>query len=257
MNTYEAIIYEKSEHRATITLNRPEARNGITQQMLDELYAAVQDAAADKRLRVLVLRGAGRDFCPGADVKHYAAGKGGRSNPKAFHVSTILHEAPVVTIAAIKGACAGAGLGWAAACDLRVCDDTARFNSAFLGVGISGDMGGPWTLPRIVGAAKARELYFLPGKFDGAEAYRVGLVNRLYAEAEFEAALDEVVTRLVNSAPIALKSMKANFLDGERVGLAEFIDIETQRHSAAGASEDSREAFKAFVEKRTPVFHGR
>ncbi|HZZ35481.1 MAG TPA: enoyl-CoA hydratase-related protein, partial [Caulobacteraceae bacterium] len=203
------------------------------------------------------LRGAGRDFCPGADVKHYAAGKGGRSNPKAFHVSTILHEAPVVTIAAIKGACAGAGLGWAAACDLRVCDETARFNSAFLGVGISGDMGGPWTLPRILGAAKARELYFLPGKFDGAEAYRIGLVNRLYAEAEFEAALDEVVSRLVNSAPIALKSMKANFLDGERVGLAEFIDIETQRHSAAGASEDSREAFKAFVEKRTPVFHGR
>jgi 2-(1,2-epoxy-1,2-dihydrophenyl)acetyl-CoA isomerase len=225
--------------------------------MLDELYEAVQDAAADKGLRVLVLRGAGRDFCPGADVKHYAAGKGGRSNPKAFHVSTILHEAPVVTIAAIKGACAGAGLGWAAACDLRVCDETARFNSAFLGVGISGDMGGPWTLPRILGAAKARELYFLPGKFDGAEAYRIGLVNRLYAEAEFEAALDEVVSRLVNSAPIALKSMKANFLDGERVGLAEFIDIETQRHSAAGASEDSREAFKAFVEKRTPVFHGR
>jgi 2-(1,2-epoxy-1,2-dihydrophenyl)acetyl-CoA isomerase len=257
MSPYEAIIYDKAAHRATITLNRPEARNGITQRMLDELYEAVQDAAADKSLRVLVLRGAGRDFCPGADVKHYASGQGGRSNPKAFHVSTILHEAPVVTIAAIRGACAGAGLGWAAACDLRVCDDTARFNSAFLGVGISGDMGGPWTLPRIVGAAKARELYFLPGKFEAQEACRIGLVNRLYAEAEFEAAVEEIVTRLVNSAPIALKSMKANFLDAERMGLAEFIDIETQRHSAAGQTEDSKEAFKAFVEKRTPVFHGR
>lgn len=257
MSGYEAIIYEKSEHRATITLNRPEARNGITQTMLDELYEAAQDAAADKALRVLVLRGAGRDFCPGADVKHYAAGKGGRSNPKAFHVTTLLHEAPVVTIAAIRGACAGAGLGWATACDLRVCDETAKFNSAFLGVGISGDMGGPWTLPRILGAGKARELYFLPGKFDAAEAYRIGLVNRLYAEGAFEAELDEVVTRLVNSAPIALKSMKANFLDAERLGLADFIDIETKRHSAAGQSEDSKEAFKAFVEKRTPVFHGR
>ena len=257
MSGYETIIYDKTEHRATITMNRPEARNGITQRMLDELYEAVQDAAADTSLRVVILRGAGRDFCPGADVKHYAAGGGGRSNPKAFHVSSVLHAAPVVTVAAIRGACAGAGLGWAAACDLRVCDDTAKFNSAFLGVGLSGDMGGPWTLPRIVGAGKARELYFLPGKFDAAEAYRIGLVNRLYGEAEFEAALEGIAQQLVDTAPVALKSMKANFLDAERMELAEFIDLETQRHQASGATEDSREAFKAFVEKRRPVFHGR
>lgn len=257
MSGYEAILYEKFGHRATVTLNRPEARNGITQTMLDELYDALKDAAADQDLRVLVLRGMGRDFCPGADVKHYAAGKGGKSNPKAFHVSTLLHEAPVVTIAAIRGACAGAGLGWAAACDLRVCDETAKFNSAFLGVGISGDMGGPWLLPRIVGAAKARELYFLPGKFEADEAQRIGLVSRVWSEGAFEDELDGVVTRLVNSAPIALKSMKANFLDAERMSLADFIDVETRRHSASGATEDSKEAFKAFVEKRTPIFHGR
>jgi 2-(1,2-epoxy-1,2-dihydrophenyl)acetyl-CoA isomerase len=256
MSAYETIIYDKAEHVATISLNRPEARNGITPKMLDELFEAVQDAAADKQLRVLVLRGAGRDFCPGADVKAYAAGAG-PSDPKTFTVSVLLHECALVTVAAIKGACAGAGLGWASACDLRLCDTTAKFNTAFLDVGLSGDMGGTWFLPRIVGAAKARELYFLPGKFEAEEAARIGLVNRVVPEAEFEAALAALTTRLANSSPLALKGMKANFVESERMGLAEFITAETQRHSACGRSEDSREAFRAFVEKRKPVFQGR
>jgi len=254
---YQTILYEKAGHAATITLNRPEARNGITGQMLSELFEAVKDAAADPSLKVLVLRGAGRDFCPGADLKHYTSGAAGASDPTAFHVSAYLHEAPLVTIAAIRGACAGAGLAWAAACDLRVCDDTAKFNSAFLDVAISGDMGGPWTLPRIVGAAKARELYFLPGKFGAEEAARVGLVNRLWPQAEFEAELAAVVDRIAGAAPIALKSMKANFVDAERLNLTDFIEVETRRHGEAGASADSKEAFKAFVEKRKPVFQGR
>jgi 2-(1,2-epoxy-1,2-dihydrophenyl)acetyl-CoA isomerase len=257
MSAHEAIIYEKSGHVATISLNRPEARNAITPPMLDELYEAAQDAAADTSLRVLVLRGVGRDFCPGADVKAYAAGGQRASDPQAFTVSVILHECPLITVAAIKGACAGAGLGWASACDLRVCDDTARFNTAFLDVGMSGDMGGGWFLTRILGAAKARELYFLPGKFDAAEAARIGLVGRVVPEAAFEAELDALVGRLANSSPLALKGMKSNFVDAERLGLADFIAAETARHTACGRTEDSREAFKAFVEKRKPVFQGR
>lgn len=257
MSRYETILYEAADARATITLNRPEARNGITGQMLSELFDAVKTATADETLRVLVLRGAGRDFCPGADLKHYTSGSAGGSDPNAFQVSTWLHEAPFVTIAAIRGACAGAGLGWAAACDLRVCDDTAKFNTAFLDVAISGDMGGPWTLPRIVGAAKARELYFLPGKFSAEEAERIGLVNRLWAQADFERELGALTERLAGSAPIALRAMKANFVDAERMGLSDFIALETERHGKAGASADSKEAFKAFVEKRKPVFQGR
>jgi 2-(1,2-epoxy-1,2-dihydrophenyl)acetyl-CoA isomerase len=169
----------------------------------------------------------------------------------------VLHEAPLVTVAAIKGACAGAGLGWASACDLRICDDTARFNVAFLDVGMSGDMAGTWFLPRIVGAAKARELYFLPGKFAGAEAARIGLVNRVVPELEFETELAALVERLANSSPLALKGMKANFVDQEHMGLAQFLAAETARHSACGRSEDSKEAFRAFVEKRRPVYQGR
>jgi 2-(1,2-epoxy-1,2-dihydrophenyl)acetyl-CoA isomerase len=257
MSAYETILYDKAGHAATITLNRPQARNGITPRMLDELFEAAQDAAADKSLRVLVLRGAGRDFCPGADVKAYAAGTAGPSRPETFTVSVILHECALVTVAAIRGACAGAGLGWAAACDLRICDETAKFNSAFLDVGLSGDMGGTWFLPRILGAAKARELYFLPGKFDAAEALRIGLVNRVASQSGFETELAGLVDRLANSSPLALKAMKANFVEAERMGLADFIAAETQRHSACGRSEDSREAFRAFVEKRRPMFQGR
>ncbi|MHB8531043.1 MAG: enoyl-CoA hydratase-related protein [Caulobacteraceae bacterium] len=257
MSGYETILYDKAGHQGVITLNRPERRNGITPRMLAELFEAVRDAGADKSLRVLILRGAGADFCPGADIKHYAAGGAEPSDPKAFTISVILHEAPVVTIAAIRGACAGAGLGWAAACDLRICDETAKFNSAFLDVGLSGDMGGPWLLPRILGAAKARELYFLPGKFDAAEARRIGLVSRVFSAAEFEAETAAMSDRLAGAAPLALKTMKANFLDAERLGLADYIALETQRHQGLGASEDSREAFRAFVEKRRPVFHGR
>ena len=254
---YETILVERAPPVATITLNRPQARNGITAVMLDELFAAVQDVAADKSLRVLVLRGAGRDFCPGADLKAYTAGGQRANDPGAFQVSTILHECDLVSIAAIRGACAGAGFGWACACDLRLCDDTARFNTAFLDVGMSGDMGGTWFLPRIVGPAKARELYFLPGKFDAREAERIGLVNRLVPELEFEQELADLAQRLASSSPLALRGMKANFVDAERLGLADFIAAETARHSECGRSEDSREAFRAFVEKRKPLFQGR
>jgi 2-(1,2-epoxy-1,2-dihydrophenyl)acetyl-CoA isomerase len=257
MSSYETIVYEKADHAATITLNRPEARNAIVPQLMNELWEVVQDAGADKSLRVLVLRGAGRDFCPGADVKAYAGGGQAPTRPETFNVSVILHECPLITVAAIKGACAGAGLGWASACDLRLCDETARFNTAFLDVGLSGDMGGTWFLPRILGAAKARELYLLPGKFDATEAARIGLVNRVTAEADFETELAALVDRLANSSPLALKGIKANFVEQERLGLADFIAAETARHSACGRSEDSREAFRAFVEKRKPVYQGR
>jgi 2-(1,2-epoxy-1,2-dihydrophenyl)acetyl-CoA isomerase len=164
---------------------------------------------------------------------------------------------PAVTIAAVSGACAGAGFGWACACDLRVASETARFNSAFLDVGVAGDMGGPWTLPRLVGAAKARELYFLPGKFDAAEALRIGLVSRVSAPGAFEDDLDALTGCLARAAPLALTGMKANFLAAESMGFADYIRLESEKHLRLFQSEDTTEAFKAFVEKRPPVFHGR
>jgi 2-(1,2-epoxy-1,2-dihydrophenyl)acetyl-CoA isomerase len=165
---------------------------------------------------------------------------------EAFNVAVLLHEMPAVTIAAIKGACAGAGLGWAAACDFRYADESARFNTAFLNVGLAGDMGGPWTLSRILGGAKARELYMLAEKFDAAEALRIGLITRQFAAGTFEADLAALVERLKDAAPLA-----------EQMGFSEFVAFEAQRHSALFASRDTQEAFAAFVEKRKPVFEGR
>jgi len=259
---YETLIVERAGPVATVKLNRPDKRNSIGGPMMVELHAALSDIATDESTRVLVLRGEGADFCPGADVKHYGGAdakpaSSAWSGVRTFDVAVLLHEMPAVTIAAISGACAGAGFGWACACDLRVASQTARFNSAFLDVGVAGDMGGPWTLPRILGAAKARELYFLPGKFDATEALRIGLVSRVSPADTFEADLTALTERLARAAPLALTGMKANFLAAEAMGFADYIRLESEKHLRMFQSEDTTEAFKAFVEKRQPVFHGR
>ena len=208
-------------------------------------------------MRVVKVTGAGRGFCPGADLKAYGSGEPQEANRRAyFQITSILHEMPKVTVAAINGACAGAGFGWACACDLRYATARATFNTAFLGVAISGDMAGPWLLPRIIGATKARELFFLPGKFSAQEALRIGLVAEVFADDSFHTQVDAIVDRLAASAPLALGEMK-NFVNAESMSLREYIELETDRHSRTGASEDSREAFKAFVEKRVPEFKGR
>jgi len=138
----------------------------------------------------------------------------------------------------------------------RIASETARFNTAFLDVGVAGDMGGPWTLPRLVGAAKARELYFMPGKFDAAEALRIGLVSKVSKAAEFDADVQALTDRLGRAAPLALSAMKENFVAAERLDFADYIALESEKHGRLFKTEDRVEAFKAFVEKRTPVFKG-
>ena len=223
-----------------------------------ELYECLQVVAADPAIRVLLFTGAGKGFCPGVDLKASTSGIKQEPNRKEyFHITTLLHEMPKVTIAGINGACAGAGFGWACACDLRYATARASFNSAFLGVAISGDMGGPWLLPRIVGAGKARELYFMSQKFKADEAERIGLVNKVFADDVFRDEVRAIAQKLSKSAPLAISEMKKNFVNAEGMPLREYIELETERHSRTGSSEDTKEAFKAFVEKRDAVFHGR
>jgi len=257
---FETILYEKSGAVATLTLNRPERMNGMTNRMLLEAGEVLARAAADRDLRVLVLTGAGRAFCPGADLDVVASGEsptGDRVGPEDFRAPVLLHDMPAVTIAAVNGACAGAGLGWACACDLRFAAASARFNTAFLDVGVAGDMGGPWTLARIVGAARARELYFLPGKFGAEEALRIGLVSAVFPDDRFRDEIRAVVERLAGAAPIALRTLKKNFVDAERMDFAGYVALETERHLPMFSTHDTREAFAAKVAKRKPRFLGR
>ncbi|NJN52121.1 MAG: enoyl-CoA hydratase/isomerase family protein [Gammaproteobacteria bacterium] len=258
MPDFKTIRYQRAGTRATITLNRPEHLNGITNTMMRELHECVSAVAADPDIRVVELTGAGRGFCPGADLKAFSSGEPQEPNRKEyFQITAMLHEMPKVTVAAINGACAGAGFGWACACDLRYAASSATFNTAFLGVAISGDMAGPWLLPRILGATKARELYFMPGKFGAEEALRIGLVARTFADAAFRDEVAVIMERLAQAAPLAIGEMKKNFVNAESMSLRDYIDLETERHGRTGASEDSKEAFRAFVEKRPPRFVGR
>lgn len=245
---------------ATVSIDRPHARNSVTRETALELHACVRTIADDDGVRVLVLRGVGHDFCCGADLK--SSGNDARPGPRgpemAIHaISALLHEMRPVTVAAIRGGCAGAGFGWACACDLRVAADDARFNTAFLDVGVAGDMAVPWSLPRLVGASRARDLSFLPRKMLAGEARDMGLLARVWPDATFEAELLTLVGRLAAAAPLALGVLKSNYLAAERMDLQSFIALEAQQHSRLLDSDDCREAFAARNEKRPPRFSGR
>jgi len=256
-----SVLFTVVDGLATITVNRPEARNSLTDDAARQIYDAVLAASTDPDIRVLVLRGQRRDFCCGADINQYVATRSGErqrlpDDVSHFQVPVLLREMPAVTIAAIRGGCAGAGLGWAAACDIRVAAPSARFNSAFLAVGAAGDMGGPWTLSRLIGEGRARDLYFFPRKFDAAEALAMGFVSRMLPDESFDDDLAALTAELLGRAPLALKGMKANFNAAGRLDLGAFVELETRRHAELFATRDRAEAFAAYVEKRSPRFEG-
>ncbi len=260
MPAFDTITYAAADGAARLTLNRPEAMNGMTPDMVRETCEALLAASRDESLRVLVITGAGRAFCPGADLKVMSGVKFTGYTPEymaCFHIPRILREMPAVTIAAVNGACAGAGFGWACGADLRVAARSANFNTAFINVAVAGDMAVPWTLPRLVGAAKARELSFLADKFNAEEAKRIGLVARVWDDDKFQTELDLLVATLLTRSPTALLSMKAHYLAAERTALGDYIGIETEKHSRIRQMDDTVEAFRAFVEKRPPKFTGR
>jgi 2-(1,2-epoxy-1,2-dihydrophenyl)acetyl-CoA isomerase len=219
-------------------------------------------------VRVVVITGSGKAFCAGGDLTSFAAGGNGTGAARnaqgrvdnlrrAMRTSQLMHEMPKVTIAAINGACAGAGLAWACATDLRYAATSARFNTAFMTAGLSGDFGGTWTLPRIVGPARARELYLLAEKFPAEEALRIGLVSKVFDDADLLPEVRRIATRVAGFAPLTVRAIKANLNDAERLSFPEMLDREAERHTRCALTEDSREAAAAFIEKREPVFHGR
>ena len=264
MNAPPELLETIEDGIATLTFNRPERLNALSTPIMQGLLDGLPRLAGDQAVKVVVLTGAGRAFCAGGDVKSMAEGSVQRSTAEAttrlrsrMEVSRILHELPKPTIAMINGPAAGAGLALALACDLRIAGTSARLVTAFVRVGFSGDFGGSYFLTRLVGTAKARELYFTGRPVEAGEALSLGLVNRVIPDEELATVTMELARSLAQGPSIALSLMKRNLNCAENGSLAELLDMEAIHQVQTGRTEDHREAANAFVEKRTPIFIGR
>jgi 2-(1,2-epoxy-1,2-dihydrophenyl)acetyl-CoA isomerase len=248
---------------AWLTLNRPDRLNAFSPAMLQGLAEALQRLRRDASVGAVVITGAGRGFCAGGDVKTMPA-RAAEGFEERVEGLRRMHQLPMqlrtmpkVVIAMVNGPAVGAGLGLAMACDLRIAGRSARFGTGFAGVGYSGDFGGSWTLTRLVGTAKARELYFLGDLIDAEQAVALGLVSRVVEEDGLRDATAAVARRIADGPRIAYGYMKRNLFAAETEPLAAVLEMEAVHQARTAMTEDHLEAARAFAEKRRPVFKGR
>jgi 2-(1,2-epoxy-1,2-dihydrophenyl)acetyl-CoA isomerase len=255
---------------ATLTMNRPEARNAMSGEMIQGLMEALPRLAMDANVRCVVLTGAGSAFCAGGDVKGFAAASdgSGASTPTTveqraqalrpgFDVSRMLHEMPKPTLAAIPGAAAGAGCSLALACDLRIAVDSAKITTAFSKVGLSGDYGMSYFLPLLVGHTKARELMFTAQVITGEQALALGMINQSVTAQAFPEAVSAMAAQLAALPTVALGYMKKNLNASNTQSLSQILDSEAMSMARCFTTDDHKGASQAFVEKRAPEFKGR
>jgi len=252
---------------ATLTINRPQSRNSMTTEVMQGLSEAMPRLANDPAVRLVVLTGAGGAFCAGGDVKGFVNKEPGSANSLPFEqnvnllrasmeVSRWLHEMPKPTLAVISGPAAGAGLSLALACDLRIAEDDAKLTTAFSKIGLSGDFGGSYFLNHLVGAAKAREMYFTGEVVLGAQAALIGLVNRSVPKDQLAPAAHAWALELAALPTLAIGYMKRNLNAGLRGSLSEVLDLEAIHMIRTFETEDHKAAAIAFVEKKLPRFQG-
>jgi len=242
---------------ATLTLNRPARLNALSAPILDGLLEALPRLETDPAIGVIVLTGAGRAFCSGGDVKSMAEataspdiGDAVRRMRSRMEVSRLLHEIGKPTIAMVNGVAAGAGLSLALACDLRIAAQSAQFITAFAKMGFSGDFGGSYFLSKLVGAGKARELYYASGELDAEQALAFGIVNQTEPDDQLSQTTMTLAHRLAQGPRIALRLMKENFNAAESGTFGQLLDLEAQHQIETGRTEDHREADRADGESR-------
>ena len=264
----EELKIEVKNRVGILTMNRPDKLNALTGNMGSAAVATLKEWATSEKVGAVVLTGAGRGFCAGGDVSAMDRGDeiGSRSSMLEQRIDALregqtwpwlLYTMPKVTIAVVNGAAAGAGLGLALSCDLRIASDQARFGTAYARVGYGGDYGTTWQVTRLVGQAKAKELFFLPDMISAAEAHQVGLVNRVVSHDKLWDEAMAVAERIAAGPLVSYRYMKANINMSTTVDFRTMLDREAETHLRCGATEDHKEGVRAFMEKRTPSFRGR
>jgi 2-(1,2-epoxy-1,2-dihydrophenyl)acetyl-CoA isomerase len=260
----ETVLLTRDGAVATLTLNRPDALNVLDMAMVDALVACTAQVAGDDSVRVVVLRGAGKHFMAGGDIRTFAKQL---PNPPAERQRSFqslvehmhaaiehLHRMPHPVVGMVQGAVAGFGLSLMNACDLVVAADDAYFAAAYRHIGLTPDGGGSWSLPRLVGTRKAMEIMLLGDRFDAGEALRLGLVNRVVARADMDAAARIIVDSLLAAPRLALRNTKRLVRMAHEKELSEQLQAEAVSFAQCTATDDFAEGITAFLAKRPPSF---
>ena len=260
----DTLRFEVKDRIGTITLNRPEKLNAFTADMLTAWVAALEECRASDGVHVVVLTGAGRGFCTGGDV----GGMGEAADPSPLETKTRLWDQiervpktlqtldkPV--IAAVNGVATGAGMDMALMCDLRFAAESARFAETYVRMGLVPGAGGAYFLPRLVGPAKALELFWSGEFVDAREAERLGLVNRVFPDADLMPKTYEFAERVASGPPLSIRLIKRLLYQSLRTDLVTSLDLVSSHMTIVRASDDHKEAVRAFKEKRPAKFEGR
>jgi 2-(1,2-epoxy-1,2-dihydrophenyl)acetyl-CoA isomerase len=260
----DTVLLEVEGSVATITLNRPDALNSLTVEAKVALREAVESVAHDDRVRALVLTGSGRGFCVGQDLREHAAlleaGDPAPLSTVREHynpVVTALAALPFPTIAAVNGTAAGAGLGLACALDLRIGAAGARLTTAFAGIGLTADSGLSWSLPRLVGAGRAKALLLLAEPFTTEQALEMGLLNVVVPADQVLPVAQELAAKLAAGPTAAYACIKESVDFALDSDLVEALTKEDELQTRAGATSDHHNAVRSFLAKQPPVFEGR
>jgi 2-(1,2-epoxy-1,2-dihydrophenyl)acetyl-CoA isomerase len=259
-----SVLLHLTDAVATVTLNRPEAMNALDIATKDVLLATLRQVADDPAVRCVVLTGTGRAFCVGQDLREHIGLLAGRDD--SLWTTVPEHYNPIVellstmnkpVIAAINGVAAGAGASFAFAADLRIMVDTGGFNLAFAGIALSCDSGASWTLPRLIGIAKAKELLLFPRTVPADEALELGMVNRVVSAEELPAAVDQLARTLAAGPTLAYGSIRRSVAFSAGEPLRESLAHEADQMAVTGGSQDHAAAVAAFLAKEAPIFQGR
>jgi 2-(1,2-epoxy-1,2-dihydrophenyl)acetyl-CoA isomerase len=260
----ETVLLERAGRVATLTLNRPDVLNTLDLAMIDALVARTAEVAADNALRVVVLRGAGRHFMAGGDIRTFAAHLGEppatrsesfRRMVERLHAAIEnLHRMPHPVVGCVHGAVAGFGLSLMNACDLVVAADDAYFASAYRQIALTPDGGGSWSLPRLVGMRRAMQIFLLGERFGAAEALALGIVNKVVPAAELAAAVEGIVRSLASGPVIALRRTKRLVRESMARTLSEQLQAEAVSFAECAGTADFDEGIMAFLAKRPPQF---